>query len=292
MKQIICAILLASGTLWAAQQQPAQSHAAKSDPNNGLAAVTMPQPAQKPATDSNHNNGSTTAAPPAQGPSPMAKQNLLDKVVVPKNTTIPLELKNTINSRTAYSGEHIYCVTIFPITVGNRIVIPVGTYVKGEITQVVRPGRVKGKAQIGLKFDSITLPNGTTRALRATLSGFGGTGDEGFNREESKVKGAGSKGADAGKVAQTTVAGTEVGGIIGAISGHPGRGLAIGSAAGAAGGLISVLASRGKEIVLTPGTSLELQLASPITFDEDELNPPSRYREGPEIPRRDPGPGI
>jgi hypothetical protein len=293
MARVAWALVLFSGTLFAGQQQAAQAPAASSDPNNGPAAVTIQPPAQKPAASSNAKNEPAADTPANPAPSPMAKRNLLDKIVVPKNTTIPLELKNTINSRTAYQGEAIYCETIYPITVGNRIVIPVGTYVKGEVTAVVRPGRVKGKAQIGIRFNNITLPNGTTRPLRATLSGFGGTGKEGFNREESKIKGAGTKGEDAGKVAQTTVAGAEGGIITGAISGgHAGEGAALGSLAGAAGGLIWVLASRGKEIVLAPGTNLELQLAAPLRFDEDDLAPPSDYRTGPQIPRRDPGPGI
>jgi hypothetical protein len=68
---------------------------------------------------------------------------------VPADTTIPLVLKNTISSRTASVGQAIYCETIYPITVGDRIVIPTGSYVKGSVTQVIRPGHVKGKAQIG-----------------------------------------------------------------------------------------------------------------------------------------------
>ena len=46
---------------------------------------------------------------------------------MPINTTIPLELSNTVTSRTAYAGQAIYCTTIYPITVNNRIVIPVGS---------------------------------------------------------------------------------------------------------------------------------------------------------------------
>jgi hypothetical protein len=230
--------------------------------------------------------------PPAAPPPATPARPESSKVVVPAETTIPLELKNTINSRTAYAGQAIYCATIYPITVGNRIVIPVGTYVKGEVTQVMHPGRVKGKAQLGIRFRSITLPNGTTRTLRATLSGFGGTGNEGFNREESKIKGQSSKGQDAGKVAQTTITGAEIGTIAGAGAHSVGKGLGIGSAAGAAGGLIWMLASRGKEIVLAAGTNLELQLSAPLSFDEEELDPSSPYRNGPGIPVRDPGPGL
>lgn len=216
------------------------------------------------------------------------------QVVVPVRTTIPLELRNTISSRTAQPGQAIYCQTIYPITIGNRIVIPAGTYVKGSVTQVVRPGRAKGRAQIGLRFTEITLPNGTTRALRATLSGFAGNGKEGFKPDESKIEGESSKGEDAGKVASTTITGAEIGTIAGVGKHSIGKGLGIGSAVGAAGGLIWVLASRGKDILLAPGTSLELELATPLTFNRDELDEPAteRYREGPALPRRDPGPGA
>ncbi|HLY60312.1 MAG TPA: hypothetical protein VKV95_06055 [Terriglobia bacterium] len=214
------------------------------------------------------------------------------KIVVPVDTTIPLVLKNTISSRTAAVGQAIYCETIYPITVGNRIVIPVGSYVKGSVTQVIRPGHVKGKAQIGLRFESITLASGLTRPLRATLSGFAGNGKEGFHPRESKIEGESSKGQDAGRVAETTITGTEIGAIAGAGSHNIGKGLGIGSAAGAAGGLIWVLASRGKEIMLPSGTNLELQLSAPLTFENNEVDPPSAYQNGPALPRREHGPDI
>ena len=207
--------------------------------------------------------------------------------MVPADTTIPLRLMNTINSRTVQPGQAIYCETIFPITVGNRIVIPRGSSVKGSVTKVVRPGHLKGKAQIGIRFDTLILPNGTTRSLRATLSGFGGTGREGFQPKESKIEGASSKGENAGKVAETTITGAEIGTIAGAASGSPVKGLGIGSLAGAAGGLVWIMASRGKEIVLPSGTNFELQLSAPLTFSRDELDPPSRYDAGPALPHNE-----
>jgi type IV secretion system protein VirB10 len=208
-------------------------------------------------------------------------------LIVPANTTIPLRLLNTINSRTVRPGQAIYCETIFPITVGNRIVIPRESSVKGSITQVVRPGHSKGKAQIGIRFETLILPNGTTLPLRATLSGFGGTGKEGFQPKESKVEGASAKGDNAGKVAETTITGAEIGTIAGAASGRPLGGLGIGSLAGAGGGLVWILASRGKEIVLPSGTNFELQLSAPLTFSRDDVEPPSRYDQGPALPHNE-----
>ncbi len=224
-----------------------------------------------------------TAEDTASHPKPESSE-----IVVPADTAIPLALRNTINSRTAFVGQAIYCETIYPITVGNRIVIPVGSYVKGSVTQVVRPGRVKGKAQLGLRFDSLTLPNGTTRTLRATLSAYAGNSNQGFIREEAKIEGESSKGKDAGDVATS---GTQ-GAIIGAVAGRSAKSAGIGAAAGGVGGLILVLATRGKEIILPPGTNLELQLGVPLKFRRDEVDPPSRYTDGPALPRRDYGPGA
>ena len=218
-------------------------------------------------------------APAATGAAPQSA-----RFVVPANTTIPVALRNTISSRTAYVGQAIYCQTIYPITVNDRIVIPVGSYVKGAIAQVVRAGRVKGTAKIGLRFESITLRSGLTRPLRATLSGYGGNGAEGFSRDEGKIEGESSKKEDAGRVAST--AGT--GAIIGAIAGR-GKGAGIGAGSGGAAGLIWVLATRGKELVLRPGTSLELQLTAPLTLDREESDLPARYQEGPTLPPPDIG---
>ncbi len=253
----------------------------------GLALMPQQMPAQNAAAPA-------PAAPPAeaQAPAKSAPAPASSRWTVPANTAIPLELKNTLSSRTAYVGQAIYCETIYPITVGNRIVIPVGSYVKGAVTQVIRPGRVKGKAQIGLRFESITLPEGTTRRMRATLSGFAGNGNQGFHRDEAKIEGESSKKADAATVAQTTVTGAEIGTIAGVANRSVGKGLGIGSAAGALGGLIWVLATRGKDILLPPGTSLELQLSAPLSFDPDEVEAPSPYKEGPALPQRDPGPGV
>ena len=154
------------------------------------------------------------------------------------------------------------------------------------MTQVVRPGHVKGRAQLGLRFDELILPNGTTRHLRATLAGFGSAGNDKFKPKEGQIEGGGSKGKDAETVARTTIPGAEIGTIVGAAKGAPLEGLGIGSAAGAATGLVWVLAARGKDVVLAHGTSLDLVLSQPVTFDREDVGPPSGYDAGPTMPRQ------
>lgn len=209
-------------------------------------------------------------------------------VTVPVDTQIPLVLRNAISSKTAYAGQAIYCQTIYPITVNNQIVIPVGSYVKGAVTQVIKPGRIRGKARLGLRFDSLTLPNGFTEPLRATLSAFAGNGKEGFNRKEAKVEGQSTKGQDVGRIARTTIVGAEIGSIAGISEGRSLKGLGIGSAAGAAAGVVWVLAGRGKQIFMPPGTSLELQLAAPLAFAQDQLHFRGDPTPAPPLPRQRP----
>ena len=254
------------------------------------AKVQNPAPVVQapPAPPSNPVSSGTTPATPAAS----ATSAVSGTVVVPSNTTIPLELRSALNSRTAYAGQAIYCDTIYPIVVSNRVVIPVGSYVKGRVTQVTRPGRVKGKAQLGLRFDEITLPNGVTRALRATLSGFGGSGNEGFKPNEGKIQGESSKGKDAEVIAVSGAEGAGIGSVAGISGGHSGVGAGVGGAAGALGGLVYVLATRGKEIVLPRGTNLELQLAVPLSYYSDEIETTITGPGGPALGRRDPGPGI
>jgi type IV secretion system protein VirB10 len=200
-------------------------------------------------------------------------------------------LVTPINTKSAFVGASIYCESVYPITVGNRIIIPRGSSVKGTITQVVRPGHVKGRAQIGLRFDELILPNGTTVQLRAVLSGFGSPSGEKFKPDEGRIEGESTKGQDIGKIATTTVEGAGMGTLIGGLSnGHAGEGAGIGAGAGAVGGLIWVLASRGKDAVLPHGTSLELKLTQPLNFSRWEVQPRSPYDEGPTIPRREYGP--
>jgi len=104
------------------------------------------------------------------------------------------------------------------------------------------------------------------RALPDQVDGHGSV-----DKSESKIRGDGNKGGDARTVGTTTGAGAGIGGAIGAASGHVGAGLGIGAAAGAAAGLAGVLGSRGPEVVLPPGTTMELLLDRDLHYTREEL---------------------
>jgi type IV secretion system protein VirB10 len=233
------------------------------------------------------------SAPAAPADQPTAEDN--SKIVVPRDTLIPVVLLTTINTRSNFVGQAIFCKSIYPIAVENHIVIPEGSSIQGTVAEVIRPGRVKGRAKLGLRFDELVLPNGTTRHLRATLAGLGSPGREGFNPKEGQIEGDRSKKDAAGKLETTTNAGAEVGSIVGWGEDHPTEGIGIGAAAGAAAGVVWILATRSSDIVLPPGISLTLQLSQPVTFDRAELvepdheeaAQPSPYAAGPALPPRE-----
>ena len=106
-------------------------------------------------------------SPPTPTPAP-------GDFVVAVGTRIPLSMINSVSTKTAASGERVYLESVFPILVNGHVVIPPGSYVAGTVTEVKRPGRVKGRGELYVRFDSLTLPNGVTRDFRARIGSLDG----------------------------------------------------------------------------------------------------------------------
>jgi len=177
-------------------------------------------------------------------------------VVVPAGTVIPVTLTSRISTKNARDGDGIYGKTVFPITVNNKIVIPEGSFVRGKVTEIRRPGRVKGKGELTLNFQTLVLPSGITVPIYTSLGGVGGAGER---KGEATVQGDSSKGEDAKTVGTTAAQGA----LIGVIADR-GKGAVVGGGVGAAAGTAAVLLTRGKDLVLEPGTTIEIVLDRPI----------------------------
>jgi type IV secretion system protein VirB10 len=188
------------------------------------------------------------------------------QMTVPEGTVIPIVLTAYINTCSSQVGDMVYADTVYPIWLQQRLVIPKGSMIRGTITEVVRPGKIKGKGRLAIRFDDILLPNGIKRELNASLRSIHGPGDVNVDRTSESVSAGGSGGTDAGTIMGTT----NEGAIIGAIAGH-GSGAAIGAGAGAAAGAIITLFTRGQDLVLSPGTQFDLELRKSIVFDYSDL---------------------
>jgi hypothetical protein len=196
---------------------------------------------------------------------------LAQSYTVQPGTHIPLGLINSVSTKHSVPGDRIYLETVFPIVIESHIVIPPGSYVTGTVTEVKRPGRVKGRGELYVRFDSITLPNGVTRDFRSRLGSVDARGDERVDKEGA-VKGDSNKGGDLLTLGGAAASGASIGAIAGSAEGHAGMGAGIGAAAGAAAGLAAVLLTRGPDAVLAKGSTIEMILDRPLTFEESEVN--------------------
>jgi type IV secretion system protein VirB10 len=223
----------------------------------------------------------------AQEASSEAKPAEAKKYVIEAGTRIPMTMLNSVSTKHAVEGDRVYLETLFPVLVDGRIVVPAGSSIAGSVTSLKRPGRVKGKGELYVRFDTLILPNGTSRDFRSRLGAIDGRDNQTFDRDEGKIKGESDKSGDAVKIGTATTTGATVGGLAGAIGGRAGMGVGIGAAAGAAAALTGILVTRGPDVVLAKGSTVELLLDRPLAFDEAELD----FSNSPNLRRSNDGSG-
>jgi hypothetical protein len=257
------AILASGGTL--AAQEPA--------------GPEQPPAAQTPAAQSTQ---ASSASAPAAVP---IRKTAQEKLVVPSGTRLPLILHNALTTRNAKPGDPVYLETLFPVVIHDRILIPAGSYVQGEVVEAKRPGKVKGTGEIRMRLNSMILPNGYTVDFNAIPTNTGTGGDESTD-SEGKVHGDTDKGGDVG----TVVKSTGIGAGIGAIAGRSAEGAGIGAGVGAAVGLAAVLLTRGPELELPRGTTVDVVLDRTIYLDASRINftDPGHASNLPGPPNREP----
>lgn len=201
---------------------------------------------------------------PAEPPAP-------SEIVVATGTRIPLALRNSVDTKHSREGDRIYLETVYPITVDGRVVIPRGSFVNGTVTVSKQAGKVKGKGELFIRFDSLSLPNGVTRDFRSRLGSADGSVDGKVDREEGKITGERDKSRDARTTAEGAGIGASIGGIAGAAAGSPLKGVGIGAAAGAAAGLASVLVKHRPDASLPAGTTVEMILDRDLRYLPTDL---------------------
>jgi type IV secretion system protein VirB10 len=221
----------------------------------GLAGMAGAQAPEGPQSD---------APPAATTPAPAKPASTGDKILVPTGMRIGVVLENGISTATAKAGDSVYFRTSFPITINNKVVVPVGTYLRGEVTESKRPGRVKGKGELRIRLFTMVFPNGYTVDMNAEPHSSDAAN---VNTDpEGKMTGPGGKGKDATTIATTTATGAGIGAIAGG-----GKGAGIGAGIGGVAGLAAVLLSRGPDAQLPRGSSMDLQLEHDLQLDAGQI---------------------
>ncbi len=183
-------------------------------------------------------------APPA--PEPSSVEAPSREMTIPAGTPLSVTLDTPVGSDTSRVEEAVAAHLTHPIRVHGQTVLAAGSRVSGVVTDATRSAKVKGRAHVAVRFDTVTPRGGDERYTMRTAS-------VGRTAAATKQKDALEIGAPAAG-----------GAIIGALVGGK-KGALIGTAVGGGAGTAVVLSTRGKEIHLAKGTAVSVKLTSPLT---------------------------
>jgi hypothetical protein len=187
-------------------------------------------------------------------------------LTIPAGSRVPLSLKQAISTKTAKDGDPVYAETAFPFVVDERVVIPAGTYIQGKIERAKRGGHVKGRAELLIHFTSMIYPSGYTVLLGGSVENTPGAEKTSMKDSEGTIR----QDSDAGKKVKTTAEGATTGAVIGAVTGG-GKGAGIGAGIGGVAGLAAGMISRGADVRLEPGASIEMEIQREVTVDASRI---------------------
>lgn len=210
-----------------------------------LAGICVAQSALKPATTTDASKATLT---------------------IPSGTRVPLTLKQAVSTKTAKDGDPVYAETAFPFVLNDQVLIPAGTYIQGKIVHAQRGGHVKGRAELLIHFTSMIYPSGYTVMLGGSVENTPGAEKTSMKDSEGTIR----QDSDAGRKAKEAAGGATTGAVIGAVTGG-GKGAGIGAGAGGVAGLAVAMLSRGADVRLDSGSSIEMEVQRDVTIDASRI---------------------
>lgn len=231
------------------------------------------------------------AQPPDHSEPSQPGQNQTMMVTIPAATRIVLVLTHPVQSRVLHRGDDIYAQVTAPVSSGDQMVIPPGTFVQGTVEKLEERG---GRGQLHLQSMAFTFPDGYTAMVPGPITLLSDEGyalkDPGKGRVMSAVAlplaGAGV-GALIGHAAANTTPETITNSLPpGCVGPPPGClstsmtvprsagaatviGAGVGGAVGAAASLILVFSSH--HFYLDAGAPVDMVLPKDISLKQSEV---------------------
>jgi hypothetical protein len=189
------------------------------------------------------------APPPAEAPrvadaAPAAPEPRFEELELPAQSVIGLQLETSVTSETARVEDEVIARVTRDVRVGDRVAVPAGSKVHGEVTLVERGARVRERARLGVRFTSIVLGDGTRLAIDS----------QPIYREGDSVRNE-----NAAKIGGGAIGGAIIGGILGGA-----KGAAIGGAIGGGAGTAAVAASGRNAATLPAGSPVTVRIERPV----------------------------
>ncbi len=167
-------------------------------------------------------------------------------VTVSAGTTFKVEFSTALASDTATRGQTFRARVASNVEGDSGIGIPADSEVLGVVTEAQPAQGLNGRAALRLQFTDLVLPTGATIPIRATLL------------EQGRDRG----GKNAAVIGGTTAGGALLGNIIS--RGSRGKGTLVGALLGAVAGTLFASRAEGEDIVIKPGTVVDLRLDSAV----------------------------
>jgi len=168
------------------------------------------------------------------------------EVTLPAGTRLAIVLDTAVGSDISRVEQPVNAHLARAVLINGHTVLPQGSRLSGVVTDATRSAKVKGRAHVAVRFDTL-VPRGEDQRYRMQTASVGRTA-------------AGTKQDDALKIGAPAAGGAIIGALVGGK-----KGALIGTAAGGGAGTAVVLSTRGKEVRMARGTVLTLRLAAPLT---------------------------
>jgi hypothetical protein len=241
-------------------------------------------------------------ANPESQPNQTQAESKFGTVTIPAGTRLPLVLTHPIQSRVLHRGDDIYAQVTAPISSGNEVVIPPGTFVQGTIDKLERKS---GRGELHLQSMSITFPDGYVAPISGpvtleTNEGYA-INDPGQRRMASALivpaagVGLGALiGHSVGTGSSTTTTPFPPGCVGGPpfcttttspVMGTKGKDTVIGAGIGGAVGAVASVALLfgSRHFFIDVGAPVEITLQHPLTLQQDEVAKAISQSEEPRV---------
>ncbi len=169
-------------------------------------------------------------------------------VTVPAGEVLTLALDTPLDSGTARVGDTYSATIVEPVVVNNIVAIPEGATVRGSVTHVKAAKRGAGQAELGLSFDTLSLPGG----YRTKIAGSFQEMSESKKRRNAAIIGGSAAG----------------GALLGRILGKDTKGAVIGGVVAGGIGTAVVMANEGEQVKVPAGTPFEIKLEQPVAVPQ------------------------
>ncbi len=255
--------------------------------------VTITCFAQNQANDQSPSQQPQNASPQnseRQNPQPSQAAAQGANVTIPPGTRLALVLTQPIETRHLRRGDDIYAQITSPVSSGDEVVIPPGTFVDGTVDKLQREG---GRAELRLQTMSITFPDGyvtpitgpiilessegyalkdpgprrgvAALALPAAGAGLGALIGHSVGQADSTQTSAFPPGCVGGPPFCTSVSTP----VFGTKAKDAIIGAGVGTAIGAVASLALIFNSH--HFFLAAGSPVEMRLQSPVILKQDEV---------------------